>query len=227
MKFATFFSNISHSAIRESFQYKTNIGFIKCLMIQVDMIYCALRYKCSPSNYFYYSFYARTPIQRRQVLTDRERNLLLKKYEDDYSIGEEDKYRNYCQIKQYYRRECVLLSSAIPMNCELSNFIARNRYFFAKPFPSSCGQGILKIDIHDYSSPDNLISALLAVNPNWILEEPINQGKEMSAWNGSSINTVRINSFNTKIGFYLMGNFFRTGRNGSIVDNAGGAEYWP
>jgi hypothetical protein len=55
---------------------------------------------------------------------------------------------------------------------------------------------------------------------SWMVEEPILQSKEMSSWNASSVNTVRVASFLTREGVHhnLMP-FFRAGRAGFIVDN--------
>ena len=44
----------------------------------------------------------------------------------------------------------------------------------------------------------------------------------MAAWNQSSVNTVRVPTILTGKGFHVLGCFMRTGRVGSIIDNAGG-----
>ena len=56
---------------------------------------------------------------------------------------------------------------------------------------------------------------------DWIAEELIIQHKETEAWNPSSVNTFRIPSFRAKEGVHILQPFFRTGRKGSVVDNAG------
>lgn len=53
-----------------------------------------------------------------------------------------------------------------------------------------------------------------------LLEERIIQDQEFSSFNDSSVNTVRVCTFNTKDGIVPAYGFFRTGRNGSFVDNA-------
>ena len=56
---------------------------------------------------------------------------------------------------------------------------------------------------------------------NWVVEELVVQHPETAVWNESSVNTVRVPSFRTPEGVYILQPFFRTGRKGSIVDNAG------
>lgn len=53
-----------------------------------------------------------------------------------------------------------------------------------------------------------------------LLEELIEQSTEMSRFNESSVNTVRVMTFNTRSGIITPFGFFRTGRNNSFVDNA-------
>ena len=56
----------------------------------------------------------------------------------------------------------------------------------------------------------------------YILEELIQQDERMSKWNPSSVNTVRICSFRKHDGSTeQLFPFFKTGRQGSVVDNAG------
>ena len=53
-----------------------------------------------------------------------------------------------------------------------------------------------------------------------LLEELIEQSAEMSRFNESSVNTVRVMTFNTRGGIITPFGFFRTGRKNSFVDNA-------
>ncbi len=55
----------------------------------------------------------------------------------------------------------------------------------------------------------------------WVVEEAIKQDDEMAKWNSSSVNTVRVPALLTKKGFFIMTPYFRTGRVGCVVDNAG------
>ena len=55
----------------------------------------------------------------------------------------------------------------------------------------------------------------------WIAEELIKQHPDMAQWNPSSVNTLRVPTFRTSDGCRILQPFFRTGREGSVVDNAG------
>lgn len=56
----------------------------------------------------------------------------------------------------------------------------------------------------------------------WIFEDLIKQSKEMSLWNQSSVNTVRMPCILSNGKFYVLNPFLRTGRKGQVIDNAGG-----
>lgn len=56
----------------------------------------------------------------------------------------------------------------------------------------------------------------------WMVEEAIVQSDDTKVWNASSVNTVRIPTFLNNNGFFVGVPFFRTGRAGACVDNAGG-----
>lgn len=68
--------------------------------------------------------------------------------------------------------------------------------------------------------PRPLFDDLLA-SGTWIAEELVVQSAEMEAWNPSSVNTVRINSFRKDVDCLVHTPFLRVGRKGSIVDNGG------
>ncbi len=55
-----------------------------------------------------------------------------------------------------------------------------------------------------------------------MIEGLIRQSPLMASWNESSVNTVRIPTILTKKGFHVLGCFLRTGRKGTVIDNAGG-----
>ena len=61
----------------------------------------------------------------------------------------------------------------------------------------------------------------LKQNGDWMVEQLIVQHPDTASWNESSVNTLRIPSFRTNDGVRILQPFFRTGRKGSVVDNAG------
>ena len=93
---------------------------------------------------------------------------------------------------------------------------------FAKPLAASFGAGahVVKITKRDEAVAE---FERLTKCGEWIVEDRIIQSKEMSAWNESSVNTIRLPCFLTRNGsFYALAPVLRVGRKGSVVDNAGG-----
>ena len=93
---------------------------------------------------------------------------------------------------------------------------------FIKPLLGSYGKDAYIFDSKLDSDIKELFEKLtIDKNSSWILEEQIIQSQKMAQWNSSSVNTVRVLSFLNKGKFHVITPFFRTGRKGSIVDNAG------
>lgn len=99
---------------------------------------------------------------------------------------------------------------------------------FAKPIISYGGMGAVKISRSMISTNSNERIKIIfnLINTScYILQESINQHPEMSKLNPSSVNTIRLATFNT-LGAQpeLISAFLRMGRAGNIVDNvmAGG-----
>ena len=64
---------------------------------------------------------------------------------DDSETGKEDKWLNYCLAKSYYKRDAILLSHDTINSVEVASFLASHPTYFAKQYPSSCGNGVVKI----------------------------------------------------------------------------------
>lgn len=93
---------------------------------------------------------------------------------------------------------------------------------FAKPLSASFGNGAHVIKIANRAEAVAAFDRL-SKGGEWIVEERIIQSSEMSAWNESSVNTVRLPCFLSSNGtFHALAPVLRVGRKGSVVDNAGG-----
>lgn len=95
------------------------------------------------------------------------------------------------------------------------------RHLILKPLDSSMGKGIKAISIDTKEQAREEFDKLLNEGEAWIVEERIKQSESMAVWNESSVNTVRVLSFLRNGDFHVLTPFLRTGRKGSIVDNAG------
>lgn len=91
---------------------------------------------------------------------------------------------------------------------------------FLKPNSGSCGYGAFIADVSTDECVASVYNKLIKTQIDWMAEEVIEQAPEMAEWNKSSVNTIRIPAFNTAEGFFLLTPTFRTGRKGSVIDNA-------
>lgn len=186
-----------------------------------DLIICYLRYHILPWEYVLYNFERQTHHQRKQWLSDTDRYMCC-----ELTMGVEpylylkDKYSFYKLAKSYFLRDILPLNTDVSFLEDLERFIEKHNKIFVKPISGSLGRDTTIIDCHEYSK-DEIKRKLSDMPGTWLLEEAITQSKEMSSWNPTSVNTIRIPSFRRGDDTCIIQPFFRTGRKGQIVDNAG------
>lgn len=186
-----------------------------------DIQLCHVKYRATPDEYFEYDFLHKNKEDRDSVLTDKFVFYhAAKKTPRIYHDEEiEDKYRFYELAKDYFKREAFRL-------CETTSFqdfynFTIGKVVAAKPNKGTFGRGVGIFNINTKQDVENLFEDLKKQGGEWVIEEKIEQSDELSLWNDSSVNTVRVNCFLTNNKFNVWGVFFRTGRKGSVVDNAG------
>lgn len=173
-----------------------------------------------PQEYFLFNFMGKTNAERSKYLTDYIKDTYLKKYAKIEKARQlQDKFYVYKKMHKYYNREACLVSNESD-RAAFNAFITGKTHFIAKPNAGSFGANT---KIYDLSSSDSvsIFDELLSYKNSWILEDLIEQVQEMSQFNPTSVNSVRIPTFRTKNGYEIFGTFMRVGRKGSIVDNAG------
>lgn len=180
-----------------------------------------LRYGASPDEYFLFGFEDYGPEVRQRFITDYEKDSLLTKVMDTEVVNKElrDKYGFYCLTAPYFHRKLLKVNS----NTKESVFVRFSvgvKDLFIKPNFLSRGRGAFSETIESEDKAREVYNRLND-GGEWIVEERIKQCKEMSQWNSSSVNTIRIPTFLNKDGFFVGVPFFRTGRAGYCVDNAG------
>lgn len=131
----------------------------------------------------------------------------------------EDKYAFYSFNKKYFKRNILKIDKVSEYE-QFSNFVHTNKNFIMKPLSGQCGEGI-SIYKEVNSNLDQLFSKFKSISGGVVLETLVVQSKIMAIWNETSVNTVRIPSFRTRKGIYVLQPFLRTGRYGSCVDNGG------
>ena len=193
--------------------------------IEDDIIDCYITYKARPRDYFYFDFPNKTAEERDSYLTEtlEDRTLMEITGFEKYLTDLTDKYHFYERTEQFFHRKVVLFDE----NTEKDEFVRTcldMKDVFVKPRAGSEGDGTFVVTVKDEVSASKLFEKLVSAKGMWLVEERIQQSKDMVAWNTTSVNTVRLSSFYNKNGFFVLGPIFRTGRQGSYVDNtsAGG-----
>lgn len=185
-----------------------------------DIVYCNIRYGSTPIEFFLLGFNEFDDKKRNTMLTNYKKDrILLKKEGKEKLTLLRNKYMFYQRLGKYFKRDVCLVKTKDDYNNFIS-FVSSNKEFIAKPNTGRCAMGTKIYKINDNSNIDEYFNEILKQKKPYILEELIHQDIEMSMWNESSVNTIRINSFLKDEEIYILGPFMRTGRKGSIVDNA-------
>ena len=127
-----------------------------------------------------------------------------------------DKADTYKRFSRYYKRDVIIVDSdaALP---EFREFIGKHSRFVYKRVSSSRGDGVELVD--HVEEPEAFFRKVRQAGKA-LLEECIAQSAEIAAFNASSVNTVRVATYNTRSGIRVVHGTFRCGRNGSFIDNS-------
>lgn len=195
----------------------------KVRAIRKDIKHCWIKFGASPEEYFLFGFRTLSDDKRAKFITDYEKDMTLKKKMGLEIFAEEllDKYRFYTLTMPFFKRQAFKFTDSTTES-EFIEFAVSSKKLFVKPMTLSRGRGAYKVHITTIEDAKKEYSALKDTQLVWMIEEEIEQSDEMKRWNASSVNTVRIPTFLNKDGFFIGVPFFRTGRAGSCVDNAGG-----
>lgn len=188
-----------------------------------DVVSCFLLYGVTSTEYYLYDFFNKRHKERNEYLSDAMLDAicmesLQDKWRDVYNQLR-DKLEFYKLTSKFFKREVFVYSKNVNRN-DFISFIQKNQKFIAKPLRGTMGANTHIVDMSNYKDLD-LFEQAYGDNQEWIFEELINQSSEMSAWNPTSVNTVRIPSYREKKAIETHYPFFRTGRAGMVVDNGG------
>lgn len=198
----------------------TNRKDLQKLIRDITLSY--INYGATPDEYFLLGFLSMKDSSRGEFVTDRIkdeeclRTASLHKFKAELT----NKYNFYKKNKNFFQRDAILVSQDRDFET-FETFLRQNGKVFAKPIDGSYGKGAHIITYTDDSGIAEEFTELIK-SGSWIIEQIIIQSQEMAEWNPSSVNTVRIPSVLHNGKSVVIGPFFRTGRSGAIVDNAGG-----
>ena len=192
----------------------------RCKKTKKDMVLCYYYYHIVPWEYKLYQFENQSHKDRLKWLSDTDRYMCC-----DLIMGDDiyrtlkDKSRFYQMLKQYYKRPIFTFSN-LTSEIEFRLFIdSVPNNLFVKPLDGSLGRDTFLVSTKE--EKETLFLKLKETKTSWLIEGQIKQVSKIAAWNNSSVNTLRIPSFRDGNQWHILQPFFRTGRYGQIVDNAG------
>lgn len=192
--------------------------------IREDIKSCYMKYLTTPQEYFLFGFKDnKSDAYRDSFLTDNVKIRSLIKVMGEKPFCEEltDKMGFYSLTKPYFKREVFNFKPATTYD-EFKDFAIRVKSLFIKLLSSSWGIGAMSRDVDSEEQCKEIFNKLKESGKEWIVEQRIIQHKKTAVWNQSSVNTMRVPSFLHNGKFEIVQPFFRTGRAGAIIDNAGG-----
>ncbi len=210
-------------AMRKYIPQLESMGESEVRLKRKEIIDSYCRYKSLPSEYFLFRFGEIAPVVRATYVTDAYINsrLSFKVGRRKHDLQLNNKYNFYCLMKPYFGRQVVKIEETDDFDA-FRNMALSAGELIIKPKSASVGSGIIFSKIRTEDEARRLFDGLLKKSKDgWVAEEVIRQTAEMASWNATSVNSVRLSTFLTKHGFFVLSSILRTGRLGSIVDNAG------
>lgn len=194
--------------------------------IRNDILDMAKKYRFSAEEYFCYHFKDKPEEERKTFISDLNRvdfceSLNLAK---NLAIFD-DKMYTYKVFGKYYGRDICFVKTSKDYD-KFYEFFNKHKKIMLKPVLGTCGQGIQIADISTIADFkcffDELLNKYcLNKKDGFIAEELIKQVPQMAQFHNSSVNSVRLSTVKYDDGVEVIAAFFRTGRSGNIVDNAG------
>lgn len=186
-----------------------------------DALFCCLAYQFLPEEYVCFRLWERTSEQRRAYMTTRYLILLYSRLNDRQdSVVFRDKADTYRLLGDCYGREVVKIASEQDFPV-FERFIAGRREIIKKPADGALGRGVERITLAQYAGKERDLFHELIRDGAVLLEELLIQSPDMASFHPSSVNTLRCISFHTPEGVLVPFCLMRTGRGGSVMDNAG------
>lgn len=189
--------------------------------VHEDMVFCYFAYGFTPVEYFAFQLENKTRRERESFVSDRARIIYRCRMNNMIKADIfKDKIKTYKKYGKYYRREAIAISKKRDFAI-FKDFIKKHPVFVKKEVFEAQGVSVELIDIAVCGKPEKELFESLIQKGKHILEEKIEQAPELSAFNASSVNTVRAVTFHTKHGIVVPYCTLRTGRPGSFIDNGG------
>ena len=188
--------------------------------IRTDMRFCRIAYGFLPGEYVAFSLEQRNEEERRSYVSDQQRRMYRYKMNDILAANIFiDKSKTYKQYKQYYNRAVIGISKPADFN-RFHEFVSTHDEFVLKNALDSLGKGVSLVKRAEMGDEQKFFNACIHKGVH-VLEERIEQSRALSAFNASSVNTVRVITVKTKQGIVVPYCILRMGRKGAFIDNSG------
>lgn len=189
--------------------------------VRNDMLFCFFAYGFLPNEYYPYQLEHKSREERESFISEKLRIVFRCRMNDILAADQfKDKAKTYQQYRKFFRRDAIAIETASDLEA-FRSFVTKHPVFVKKIVFESQGNSVELVDLNQTAEDaDALFQKYIKIGKH-ILEEPIRQSSALSAFNASSVNTVRLISLNTKSGIVFPYCCLRTGRPGCFVDNGG------
>lgn len=203
--------------------YMENISEQEKKKIVEDIVQMARKYRFSAEEYFYYHFIDKTEEERKTFISDLNRIDFCEILNQSKNLAIfDDKLKSAEVFSKYYNRDVCGVKTIKDFD-SLRKFTQKHKRFMFKPLTGTCGRGIkiIEKDFSDSELKSMIFENCSGLNDGFIVEELVVQTSDMAQFHPHSLNTIRIATVKFEEGVEVIAAFFRTGRGGNIVDNAG------
>lgn len=185
------------------------------LFILLDMIKCGLKYQAGYYDYQEFEFYNLNKKERNTYLTRGKNNEIIKRFNDKSSFHKFENKVEFNQIfNKYLKRNWMVLDNNYN---EFEKFFKENKSIIVKPIDDEGGHGVEKF-VYDVKMDCKELYNKLTANGQLLIEECINQHKDMNTLYDKSVNTMRMFTFYKNGKSYFLQAVLKIG-NGGVVDN--------
>lgn len=189
--------------------------------IFVDMDITRMLLGFTYNEYLSFHFETRDLQERRTFMTNKERMIALRKINDDISCNLlDDKAECYKIFKKKFGRKQILVKEETDYR-KFKRFCFGKKSFVKKEISKSMGKGIEPVYLDGDVDLKKIMKRFIDESDGFVAEKMIKQHPFMASFNGSSVNTVRVETFFDGENVKVVDSFFRVGQNGDFVDNAG------
>lgn len=188
--------------------------------IKTDMRFCRIAYGFLPGEYVAFSLEHKGMEDRKSYVSDQQRRMYRYKMNDILAANMFiDKSKTYSLFKEHYHRSVIAIKWPSDFK-QFHRFISEHEEFVLKNAIDSLGKGVCLVKSSDIKDERLFFDDCIRKGLH-VLEDRIHQSDELSAFNETSVNTVRVITVKTKKGIVVPYCILRMGRRGAFVDNSG------